>query len=644
MNIRNYIFSITNIFLLLILDILLFNIALFFAYLLRFEFSLSKELLKQIFNLIPIIILIKATSFYSFVLYKGMWRYISLSDLWRLIQATTVSTLGITSIILFSYRFAGFSRAVFLIDWGLTILLSGGLRITVRVVNSKGLLKWNKNSSSLDKAKDGAPFSKRRQVVIVGAGSAGEKLVREINENIRLGFKVAAFVDDDLSKLGRTIHGIKVMGTVDSIPDVVNRLDAEQVLISIPSATGQQIRRIINKCESVAVPFKIVPGLGELAEGKVSIKDLRDVNYEDLLSRPPVHLDQEAISSYLSGKRVMITGAGGSIGSELCRQIAKLSPEIMVLVDFSESSLFKIQMELRHRFGFQNFTTVLADIKNRPTIGRVLSKYRPNVVVHAAAFKHVPMLERNPWEAVINNVIGTHNLIQEVVAANTSRLVMVSTDKAVRPTNVMGASKRVCELFIQAFQGENGCNMMCVRFGNVIGSAGSVVPLFREQIARGGPVTVTDPRVTRVFMTIPEACQLILQAGALGKGGEVFILEMGSPVRILDMARDLIRLSGKDPDKDIEIVFTGLRPGEKLHEELITVGEDLAVTAHKKIMVLRTDGNWNGHESQEDFRNWLLEKTAELKEAALACDPVMIRSVLKKIVPEYDPFYAESVL
>jgi len=397
------------------------------------------------------------------------------------------------------------------------------------------------------------------------------------------------------------------------------------------------MRRVVDICKESAVPFKTLPGLGELIDGKVSIKALRDVSYDDLLGREPVKLDLETIRAYLKEKRVLVTGAGGSIGSELCRQIVKFRPGTMVMIDSSEANLYAIQTELKHRLHFSDYVPILANVQNAPVVDMLVEQYRPQVIVHAAAYKHVPMMEENPWEAVFNNIVGTRNIMEAAAAHGAGHFVMVSSDKAVRPANVMGATKRICELLMQAYHGQNGMIMMCVRFGNVIGSSGSVVPLFQEQIAYGGQVTVTDPEVTRYFMTIPEACQLILQAGALGEGGEIFILEMGTPVKIAQMARDLISLSGKEPGEDIEIIYTGLRPGEKLYEELITEGEGIVQTSHKKIMVLRPDGNWNGHGDREAFRSWLMKGIGELREAAMRHDGPGIRIKLKELVPEYQP-------
>jgi FlaA1/EpsC-like NDP-sugar epimerase len=403
------------------------------------------------------------------------------------------------------------------------------------------------------------------------------------------------------------------------------------------------MRRIVEMCKECDVPYKTLPGMGEIIDGKVSIKTLRDVNYEDLLGRDPVQLDLAGIRGCLSNRVVMVTGCGGSIGSELCRQVVRFQPRSMIMVDASEANLFHIQMELHHEMRYHHYTPVLAQVQDRRLMEHVFHKYRPAVVFHAAAYKHVPMIERNPWEAVFNNILASRVVMELALEHEVRRFVLVSTDKAVRPTNVMGASKRITELLLQSLQG-NGTRFMGVRFGNVVGSSGSVIPLFRRQIEQGGPVTVTDPEVTRYFMTIPEAAELIIQAGAMGEGGEIFILEMGKPVKIAELARDLIRLSGREPGKDIEIIFTGLREGEKLYEELITAGEGIVNTQHKKILVLRANGNWHGQQNQEAYRQWLTGKLDELVEMAGRHDGCAIKQKLQEIVPEYVVRDTECVL
>ncbi|MEN8246998.1 MAG: nucleoside-diphosphate sugar epimerase/dehydratase, partial [Thermodesulfobacteriota bacterium] len=470
-----------------------------------------------------------------------------------------------------------------------------------------------------------------------------EKILREIKDNPRLKYFVVGYVDDDPGKLKRSIHGVPIMGKIDELPGLVKIHEIKELLLAVPSATGDQMRRIVETCEKAGVSYKTLPGIAELIDGKVSMKALRDVNYKDLLRRDPVQLDIPGIEECIKNKRVLVTGAGGSIGSELCRQIVRFLPDELILLDMSEPNLYAIQMELKHRVGFLKYTTILGAVQDENLVDQALRKYRPDLIFHAAAYKHVPILERNPWQAVANNIIGTKTILKKAVEHHINHFILVSTDKAVRPTNVMGTSKRVCELVLNAYKG-NGTTMMSVRFGNVVGSAGSVIPLFREQIKRGGPVTVTHPDVTRFFMTIPEASQLILQAAVLGTGGEVFVLEMGTPVKIVDMARDLIRLSGKEPDNDIKIELTGLRQGEKLYEELMTLDEDVTKTAHDKIMVMKSSNGYNGYKDQTTYREWLLFRIDELNHLAQEHDACGIKNKLTEIVPEYSMQDSDCVL
>jgi FlaA1/EpsC-like NDP-sugar epimerase len=467
----------------------------------------------------------------------------------------------------------------------------------------------------------------------VGAGGAGEKMLREIFDNPHLDYHVMGFLDDDRSKWGRSLHGLTVFGGVDRLPEVAGWENIDEVLIAIPGATGAQMRRVIDMCKSCNIRYRTLPQIGAIIDGKVSIKTLRDVRYEDLLRRSPVSLNTEEISRYLQGKQVLVTGAGGSIGSELCRQIIRFDPQKLILVDSSETALFNIQMELQHELNFPRYQGILSHVQDQPLMDMVFCTYRPHLIFHAAAYKHVPLLENNPWEAISNNVFGSRVVMDLAVKYQAERFVLVSTDKAVRPTNVMGASKRLAELILQSRQG-NGVRFMAVRFGNVIGSSGSVLPLFRRQLEQGGPITVTHPEVTRYFMTITEAAQLILQAGGLGEGGEIFILEMGTPVKIAKMTEELVRLSGKEPGRDVEIIFTGLREGEKLYEELITQGEGIVHTSHEKILVLRPDG-WNGKNNQDEFTQWLDTELEDFNRIVNIHNAQAIKSKLSEMLPEY---------
>lgn len=630
-----------NFYAMVIGDIVLFAMAHVMAYCLRFDFDPNLWENEQIRSLLPVVVLLKVFVFFGFGLYRGMWRYTSLKDLRRLVQASILSSLFIIFALLCAQRFVGYSRAVFILDGVLTIVLTGGYRMAIRSFYTPANPKETGRLFRLPEFR----FRKKgcKSVLIIGAGDAGEKMLREIFDNTHLSYNVVGFLDDDSRKVGRSIHGVPILGTIDELPDVMQKEAIQEIFIAIPSARGTEMRRIVGICEKASVPYKTLPGIGEIMEGKVSLRILRDVSYEDLLGRPEVHLEIDEIRSYLKGQTVLVTGCGGSIGSELCRQVIRFEPKELILLDNSEPNLFQIQMELHYERKFTAYQPVLGRIQDRRFMREIFRKFRPQVVFHAAAYKHVPMLERNPWEAVHNNIFGSKVVMETAIEYRAERFVLVSTDKAVRPTNVMGTSKRATELLLQSLLG-NGTKFMAVRFGNVVGSSGSVIPLFMQQIRRGGPVTVTHPEVTRFFMSIPEAVQLILQAGALGEGGEIFILDMGTPVKIADMARDLIRLSGKEPDEDIEIIFTGLREGEKLYEELITEGEGIVPTRHEKILVLRANGFAGYSANGKSFGAFLEEKLEELLREAERYDVSGIKRVLREIVPEYTPQESECVL
>jgi FlaA1/EpsC-like NDP-sugar epimerase len=537
----------------------------------------------------------------------------------------------ILAAVMLKSRFVGFSRSIFIIDWCFTILLIAGCRLGIRLFFD--ILKedepWRSAASKLI-----FPLRKRRNdsknLLIIGAGDCGEKIYREIRDNARLRYNAVGFLDDDRAKRGMKIHSIPVLGEIEELEPIARRVGADEMLIAIPSANSQQMRRIVSFCKESGVPFKTIPGMGELINGKVTVNAIREVGYRDLLGREAVKLDQDSIGAYIQGRSVVVTGAGGSIGSELCRQISRFRPESIFLYERSETPLYELELELKERFPEVEVVAQLADVRDRNQLKKAFEVSRPQAVFHAAAYKHVPMLELQPWKGVKNNIQGTRNLIDMSNQFEVERFVFVSTDKAVRPVNVMGACKRAAEMLVQ---GQNGCNVtstsyMIVRFGNVVGSVGSVVPLFKRQIEKGGPVTVTHPEVTRYFMTIPEACQLILQAGSMGEGGEIFILDMGTPIKIDEMARDLIRLSGFEPDLDIEIRYIGLRPGEKLFEELITEGEGIVPTNHEKIMVLK---------GKECYLDVLNGKIDDLLQLAREQDAEKIREKLQEIVPEYKP-------
>ncbi len=580
----------------------------------------------------PLVLIVKIICFYFFDLYSGMWRYTSISDLLNVIKASCASTFIIIILILFSNRFEGFSRSVFLIDLCLTILFIAGFRLIVRLYFEQVSKKkrWRDTIRDLLKNFLTKGRGNSKNLLIIGAGDCGEKMYREIRDNAALQYNVVGFLDDHPVKIGKKIHGVPVLSSIRDIKEAANKVKADEALIAIPSASAQQMRRIVDYCKESGITFKTIPGYGELINGRVTINSIREVDFRDLLGREIIRLEEEKIGAYLQEQRVMVTGAGGSIGSELCRQICRYRPDKILLYERAESPLYEIELELKQAFEGVKIVPLLADIQNRCQLEKAFETFRPHTVFHAAAYKHVPMLELHPWKAIENNILGTENLVDVANRFEVERFVFVSTDKAVRPVNVMGASKRVVEILIQ---NQNICGFsktrfMTVRFGNVVGSVGSVVPLFKKQIEKGGPVTVTHPDITRYFMTVPEACQLILQSGAMGQGGEIFLLEMGTPIRIDEMARDLIRLSGFEPEVDIKIKYIGLRPGEKLYEELITEGEGIMPTSHNKIMVLK------GTECNLQVLN---DRIIELAELANNQAAESIKEKLKQILPEYRP-------
>ncbi len=614
-----------NLIAILITDAGLLCLAGYFAHLLRFNFQIPAASIGLFTHVLPFIVLAKMVAFYFFDLYKGMWRYTSISDLMNVIKAATVGSLVVVSLFVFSHGLTGFARSVFIIDWVLTIIFISGFRVGIRLffwfwehAESEGMLRFLRQRREGD----------TKNLIILGAGDSGEKIYREIRDNAKLRYRVIGFVDDDEEKVGKKIHGVPILGRLNDLKSIARMNKIDECLIAIPSATSKEMREIISGCEACGLPSKTLPSMGELIDGKVSIKAIRDVAYRDLLGREVIRLEEELIGSYLKDATVMVTGAGGSIGSELCRQICRFEPKILLLFERAESPLYEIEIELKATFPDVGVVPLLADIRNRNDLTGAFESFDPNVIFHAAAYKHVPMLELQPWNAIKNNILGTRNVVEFSNRYKVDRFVFVSTDKAVRPSNIMGSSKRVAELLVQ---GQNGCRVsdtrfMTVRFGNVVGSVGSVVPLFKRQIEMGGPVTVTHKEVTRYFMTIPEACQLILQAGAMGEGGEIFIFDMGTPIKIDEMARDLIRLSGFEPGSDIEIVYTGLRPGEKLYEELITEGEGIVATRHEKIMVIR------GETCDQEMLNARID---ELSDLATQKDDGGIRRKLKELLPEY---------
>ena len=545
------------------------------AFALRFDLSVPERYVPVVLALLPVLLGCKLAGFAAFRLSKGWWRHVSIRDLEDIVRGNVLaSTLFLASVV-FVRGLAGFPRSVFLLDLLVSTVLMAGVRVGIRLVREQ-------------RRRAGAPEI-TTLALIVGAGSAGIRLLGEIESRRRLRLAVVGFVDDDLAKVGLRVCGTPVLGRIDDLPALVAEHEVAEVLIAIPSASPALLRRVVQHCTEARVRHRVLPTLSELVEGSVIYTQMREVKVDDLLAREPVQLDAARVHSLVTGKTVLVTGAAGSIGSELCRQLAAHEPERLILYDRHENGVFVLEMELQARFPRVPLVPVLGTVLLEDQLRTVFAAYRPDLVFHAAAYKHLPMAERNVLETIRNNVIGTRNVAQAAIEHGAQEFILVSTDKAVLPTSIMGATKRAAEMIVQEL-GDRGCRFVAVRFGNVLGSSGSVVPLFREQIARGGPVTVTDPEVTRYFMTIPEAVQLILQAASLGRGGEIFILDMGQPVRILDLARQMIRLSGFEPDEDIPISFIGLRPGEKLHEELMTAEEEVAATQHDRIKVVRASG------------------------------------------------------
>jgi len=550
----------------------IFVLAYVTAYLLRFEFSLSPEYLGIIWQTIPVVLLSKTVAFLAFGLFQGWWRYVSIRDILPIACGCSLGSLLFFGIEHLLMPGIGVPYSIYAIDWGVTLMIVLGARYFIRF--GREFLGHKRRDSD-------------RRVLVVGAGAAGLMIVKEIRENPALGMIEVGFIDDDRAKIGTRIDGVPVLGPHEDLQALCEKHQVDEIIIAIPSASPSHLRHILDHCKDVKARARILPGVGDLIDGKVSIRALRNVDLEDLLGRDPVALDAVRLEQHITGRTVMVTGAAGSIGSELCRQIAQRSPGRLILFEIAESPLFYLELEMRHAFPGLELVPVIGDIRDRGRVEEVVRAHRPAIIFHAAAYKHVPMMEIHPVEAVKTNVLGTRIVAEAAARFGVERFVLVSTDKAVRPANVMGATKRLAELAIHNVANREGSTVfVAVRFGNVLGSVGSVIPIFRKQLMTTGKLTVTHPEASRYFMLITEAAGMILQAGAMGEGGEVFVLDMGQPLRILDLAKNLIRLSGKELGVDAEIVFTGLRPGEKLHEELIVEGEDVSGTTHPKVMKL----------------------------------------------------------
>lgn len=595
------------------LDIISVILAAFISIYLRFDSNkIPANYLSLLISYMPLTVVIYIVSFYLFKLYGRIWRYASATELIAIVMANIAASTAWYFISL--YIGAVLPRSLYVFTGLLLILFIGGSRLSLRFY-----------SYVMNKPKYRQIQRKKNKVLIIGAGDAGAMLLREIERYHIANRQVVGFIDDDKNKTGKILLGVKVLGTRNELVKIASEKGIDEIIIAMPSVKGKEIKAIINICKETNCKLTILPGLYEIIEGKVSISQLRPVEIEDLLGRDPVKLDTTAVKEYLAGKIVLITGAGGSIGSEIVRQVAKMQPKKLLLLGKGENSIYEITQELKINSPEVKTVPIIADIRDKERIKAIMDYFKPQVVFHAAAHKHVPLMEYQPAEAVRNNILGTKVVADEAAAHNVETFVMISTDKAVNPTSVMGCTKRVAEMYVQSMNKNSGTRFVAVRFGNVLGSRGSVIPLFKKQIAKGGPVTVTHPDMKRYFMTIPEASQLVLQAGAMAKGGEVFVLDMGEPVRIYDLAKDLITLSGLIPDKDIEIKITGLRPGEKLFEELLSAEDGTEKTTHKKIFTARI----------KEIDKAELDR--EIRKILEITDGEEVVAALQKIVPTYTP-------
>ncbi|MFN7993906.1 MAG: nucleoside-diphosphate sugar epimerase/dehydratase [Bryobacteraceae bacterium] len=592
-------------------QVLLFAFAALSAFQLRFDFSIPIRFRPHVLVALCVWVVVKTLVFNVFGLDRGWWRYSSIPDFLRLAGANfAASALSCLALIVWAPR--GFPRSLYVLDFLLCFVLTAAIRITVRII--------------ADLMRTAPPGAKKR-TLIYGAGDAGVSLLREIRQTPSLQYDVLGFIDDSPAKTGASIHRVRVLGSGSALPEAVQSHAIEIVLIALPAATGSEMMAVLQHCNSAGVSYKTVPGIADIIESGGLASQIRDVAVEDLLGRNPVRLDETSIFEKIQDRVVMVTGAAGSIGSELCRQIARFQPRAIVGFEIAETALFHLDGEMRRTFPNIPFYPEIGSIQNQERLADVLRRHAPTILYHAAAYKHVPMMEDHPFEAIENNVFGTWNVATTASRHGVADFVMISSDKAVRPTNVMGATKRVAELLVHELQ-NGGTRYMSVRFGNVLGSSGSVIPLFKNQIARGGPVMVTHPEMRRYFMTIPEASQLVLQASSMGSGGEIFVLDMGQPVRILDLARNLILLSGFQPERDIRIEFSGVRPGEKLYEELNTLDEETLPTYHEKIKIFAGNGLPSGG---------MAPHLEILRQCCAGRDTRRLILELKELLPDYNP-------
>lgn len=594
---------------LMCIDSIFVALALFLALVLRFEGDLSGQYAQYVNNavyLLPYYIILTLTFMYIFRLYHRMWQYASIGELYGILKATTTSSV-LMVLCIYTIDLPHLPRSVYILTWLLISGFIGGSRLGWRLLRDYIIKQKN---------------SQGKNTLIIGAGDGGAMVARELLNNSSLNLTPVGFIDDSPFKQNLTVYGVPVLGRRRDIPRIVKEYQVEEIIIAIPSANGRTIREIMDICRQTQARVRIFRGTNDLLADKY---DFREIQLEDLLRREPVQLNLNKISGYIQDKTILVSGAGGSIGSELCRQISRFSPKALVLVEYSENNLFQIELELKEIFPDLTIYPELVDIKDRERLQKVFKQYQPQVVFHAAAFKHVPMMERHPQSALRNNVLGTKNLAELADQYAVETFIFISTDKAVQPTSVMGATKRIGEMIIQEMNSKSNTNFAAVRFGNVLGSSGSVIPTFERQIKKGGPVTVTDPRMTRYFMTIPEAAQLVIQAGAMAQGGEIFVLDMGEPVKIMDLAEDLIRLHGLEPGRDIKIEIIGIRPGEKLHEGLFNPNEIMATTYHDRIFISE-----NGHQTTN-----ILELVDKFIIHNAFLDSADVIDIIRKFLPHF---------
>ena len=607
---------------LMLIDAVLINLAYILAFYFRYNYSdfwFYSDSYKEVALIVTVIYI---SCFYLFRLYESLWSYASIDEFMLVIGGCLVANIATIAFVRIAGH--GFAYGVSIIVCAFSIIFILGFRMSFRIFDRFASIINSNNS-----------IDERKRVMIIGAGASAAMVIKEMKSSNQSKYKPVALIDDEEYKKGKNIMGVKVFGNREDIPTIAKQKGIETILLAIPTIDDDNKKQILEICKQTNCKIEIVPGMYEILNGRVSLNQIRKVNIEDLLGREAVQLDMEGIYSYIHNKTVLVTGGGGSIGSELCRQILKFQPKQLIIFDIYENNAYDLQMELKYKYPKLNLKVLIGSVRDKKRLESIFDKYSPNIVFHAAAHKHVPLMEESPMEAIKNNVFGTYNVADCAHKYNAERFVMISTDKAVNPTNVMGATKRMCEMIIQSMDKISETRFVAVRFGNVLGSNGSVIPLFKKQIAHGGPVTLTNKNITRFFMTIPEAAQLVIQAGAYAQGGEIFVLDMGKPVKIYDLAWDLIKLSGFVPNKDIKIEITGLRPGEKLYEELLMSEEGLTNTKHEKIFI--------GKSTFSDLGE-IQERMKELAEIIEKDDVELLIEKIEEIVPTYNRSIPESAI